>query len=232
MGMNRKILILGFIITLLIFSLIIILTNYISDRREEVVINKMNDVVKEYEDMQTISFMSDLLGDEVTCPALKARLSSMNKGIWDLGGKIDSYREATEQFITDPFYMEQKKEFNRKEVLYFLMLKKMKETCGINQTIVSFFYQKKDECQDCDAQSFVLIDLKKELEDLKKGDELAMFSFDVDSNLTTVNLLTNYYNISSYPCTIIENDVYCGLHNKDEMKSFLCKRSNLSICGN
>ncbi len=230
MAISGKILVVGFLITLLIFSFILFSNSLIGDKRESIVLSKMNNVVKEYEDLQTIFFMSDFLGENATCPSLQAALLGMNNGIWDLGRKIDDYREATEQFQQDPFYIDQKREFNRKEVLYFLMLKKMKKTCGVNQTIVSFFYKKKDECADCDAQSFVLVDIKKDFESMKKGDEIAIFSFDSDTNLTTVNLLTRYYGITSYPCTLIEDKPYCGLRNKDEIVASICNESRLSIC--
>ncbi len=230
MALGKKVFLLAFAITVLIFITILYTNSILNSARADALGERMDGVVKEYEDMQTIILMSEFLGEEMTCPALESMLMSMNTGLWELGKKIDQYRQATEEFTEDPFYLEQKKEFNRKEVLYFLTLNKMKEKCNIKQTIVSFFYRKKEFCDKCDAQSFVLRDIKLQLEEKGKSDELAIFSFDVDTNLTTVNLLTKFYNTSEYPCTVIENEVLCGIKSGEELKQALCSKGNLSIC--
>jgi len=190
----------------------------------------MNSVVGEYENMQTLIFMSEIFGEDSTCVGLQSTLSTMDKGLWDLGLKIDLYRQVTENFMQDPFYVQQKTEFNRKEVLYFAMLKKMKDMCRLNQTIVSYFYKKKDICPDCDAQSFVLADIKRDLEKINREDELAIFSFDADLNIASINLLTRVYNITSYPSIVLGNTTYSGLYNKKELTKLFCREKKLAIC--
>ncbi|MBD3164468.1 hypothetical protein GF323_04660 [Candidatus Woesearchaeota archaeon] len=190
----------------------------------------MNEIVAEYEDIQTLMLMSDFFGENYTCTALQTVLVSMNKGLWELGIKIDQYRQVTEEFMKDPFYLEQKKEFNRKEILYFSMMKKMKEMCGINQTIITYFYRKKEECPDCDAQSFVLSDIKRDLENMGKDEEIAIFSFDSNLDLPAINMLLVYYNVTEFPCMIIDDEKHCGLYNKNNLEKILCDENSLSIC--
>ena len=219
------------LITSIILISIIFSNILMGSKREDIVIDRMTDLVGDYEEMQTLLLMSEFFGEEATCLALESMLSSMNNELWDLGRKIDAYRQATEQFMKDPFYIQQKTRFNRKEVLYFSMLKKMKEMCEVNQTIVSFFYRKKEYCQDCDAQSFVLTDIRKELEKKGKEQELALFSFDADLDLPSVSLLIKFYNVSSYPCMVINNNAYCSLYDKKQLVTILCRERKLSICG-
>lgn len=230
MALDKKIFLIGFFITSLIFLSILFLNSLMDDKREEAVIQRMSNIVEEYEDMQTLLLMSEFFGEEATCVALESMLVSMNKGLWDLGMKIDLYRQATEEFMKDPFYLEQKREFNRKEVLYFSMLKKMKDMCNVDQTIISFFYKKKEDCPDCDAQSFVLADIRRDVEKKKKDEELALFSFDADIGLPSINLLIKFYNITFYPCIVIEDMIYCGLHDKKQLINILCKENNQTIC--
>jgi hypothetical protein len=220
----------GFVITLIIFVAILYSNTLMNTTREDTVVTRMKDVVQEYEDMQAVLWMSEFLGQESSCIALNSMISRMNQGLWDLGGKIDQYRQVTEEFATDPFYIDQKREFNRQEVLYFSTLKGLKDRCHINQTVLSYFYLKKEECPDCDAQSFVLLDIKKDLENMDKSDELAIFSFDANMDLATIELLTKYYNLTSYPCIVIEDKVYCGLYDKQALTEVLCNTTNLSIC--
>jgi hypothetical protein len=230
MEIDKNLFIKGLLITMLLFLIVLFLNTMANDKREDVLVEKMNRVVQEYEDMQALMFMSEFFGEEATCVALGSMLSEMNKGVWDLGIKIDLYRQAREEFMEDPFYIQQKKEFNRKEVLYFSMLKKMKEMCRLNQTMVSFFYRKKEFCLDCDAQSFVLSDIKRDLGKLGKDEELPVFSFDADMGIPAINLLIKFYDITEYPCLVIEDQKHCGLHNKKETLNLICKHKKLPLC--
>src|SRR3989338_69249 len=230
MEVNKKIFIIEFIITVLILVSILFSNSILNDKREQVLMERMDLMVEEYEDMQALLFMSDFFGEEATCLALENVLEKMNKEVWTLGGKLDSYRQATEGFMRDPFYQKQKETFNRKEVLYFSVLQKMQSMCPINQTIISFFYRKKDFCPDCDAQSFVISDIKHDLEKVNLDHELPVFSFDADTNIASISLLTKYYGVDSFPCIVVGDRSYCGLHDKEELLGILCANNSLSIC--
>ena len=222
---KKKILLLALLITLLIFLTIYFSNIALNKEREDAIVERMNTLLQNYEEMQTLSMMSDVFGQEGTCLIMQARLLNMNKDIWETGEKIDQYRTLTEEFMKDPFYLEQKIRFNINEVLYFSMLKKMQQSCDVNQSTILFFYQKKEECPNCDAQSFVLTDIKRE-----HDQELGIFSFDADLTLAPVNILIQYYNITSFPCTVTNDTAHCGLYNKNEMMNILCQTEDFSDC--
>lgn len=227
---KKRIFLMAFLITAIIFLAIIFSNSLMENKREQVVLSRMDDVVGGYEDLQSLLLMTEFIGENLTCVALQDALNSMNKNLWVLGDKIDSYREATQNFQNDPFYLGQKEKFNRQEMLYFLMLKKMKTVCSVDKIIVSFFYKKKELCPDCDAQSFVLSNLRKDFENIGKVDEIALFSFDVDFGLPLIDLMTEYYNVDAFPCIVVESKKYCGLFNKDKMLEIFCNNANLSLC--
>jgi|TARA_B100001964_G_scaffold240256_1_gene309599 hypothetical protein len=222
---NKGIFIVAAVITIMLFVSIYSFNLFLNTQRERVIIDRMEDVLDEYQELQTLSLMSDVFGKEMTCLSLEKRLAYMDKTLWDTGVKIDSYREVTEKFIADPFYLNQKQKFNRNEILYLSMLKEMKDWCEFNQTIILYFYKKKEDCPDCDSQAFVLTDLNKEIDD-----EIAIFSFDSDLELPSVKTLELFYNIDSYPCLVIEDDTYCKLHNKNKLIDRLCDYKDLSVC--
>lgn len=222
---NKPILIIAFLITLLIFISIYFSNLLLHKEREDVIEERMAAFIENYQDVQTLSLMSDVFGEEVTCLAMEAQVLSMNNELWETGTKIDQYRARTEEFMDDPFFLEQKKIFNRNEVLYFSMIKGMEEWCEVNQTSILFFYKKKEECVDCDAQAFVLTDIKHEL-----GNEVAIFSFDQDVALAPVAILAEYYNVTTYPCTVIGEETYCGVYSKEEILKILCQEKDFSIC--
>lgn len=222
---NKGIFITAAIITIMLFISIYSLNLFLNAQREQVVIDRMEQVLDEYQELQALSLMSDVFGKEMTCLSLKSRLSHMDKTLWDTGVKIDRYREVTEKFITDPFYLNQKRKFNRNEIVYFSMLQNMKQWCEFNQTTILYFYKKKEDCPDCDAQAFVLTDLNREIDS-----EIAIFSFDSDLELPSIKILELFYDIKSYPCIVVENNTYCGLHNKNEMIDILCGYKDISLC--
>ena len=220
----------AFLITTLILTSLLFFSGFLDDRREEAVLVRMANVVEDYEQLQSLLLMSEIFGEESTCVTLGSALSEMNRELWELGVKIDAYREATEQFFKDPFYQEQKRKFNSKEALYFTVLTKMGEKCPLQPAIITYFYKKKEECPSCDDQSFVLVDLKRELENMDAEVVLAVFSFDADLNLPTVEVLMRSYNVTSFPCMVIGGEAHCGIFNKEQTLDLLCAKSNISIC--
>ena len=222
---KNRILLLALLITSLLFSTIYFSNIVLNKQREGAILNQMGTFVDNYEEMQTLTMMSDVFGQEVTCLSMQARIKSMDKDLWNTGMKIDQYRAVTEQFMNDPFYIEQKRRFNNNEIMYFSMVKRMKQWCDMNQSTILFFYQKKEECSDCDAQAFVLTDIKKE-----SGDDISIFSFDADLDLAPVQILATYYNLSNYPCTVIEETAYCGLYNKQQILEKICDADTEASC--
>ena len=223
---NRGIFIVAAVITVMLFISIYSLNLFLNSQREQAVLDRMEEILDNYQEIQTLALMSDVFGQEMTCLSLESSLIHMDKTLWDTGLKIDKYREATEKFFTDPFYLNQKKKFNRNEIVYYSMLRNMKQGCEFNQTTILYFYKKKEDCADCDAQAFVLSDLNKQIDP-----EVAIFSFDSDLELPSVNTLETFYNISDYPCIVIEDNTYCGLHNKNDLIDIICEHKNISLCG-
>jgi hypothetical protein len=117
---------------------------------------------------------------------------------------------ATEEFQKDQFYLDQKKKFNENQILYLLFLTKVDKECALNQDIVTFFYRNSEDCRKCDDQSFVLTDIKEQLEN-----NVSIFSFDMDLNITNIDILAQYYEVDELPCTIINEKKYCGIRDKD-----------------
>ncbi len=229
-SVKKRIFLTGFLITLVMLLTILFSNIFLGELREEALLDQMDSVVRDYEEIQTLMLMADFFGEESTCVAIRSMLSRMNEELWDLGLKIDQYRQATEEFSTAPFYEKEKARFNQRAALYYTLLKRLDDTCETDHTLMSFFYRDEDECPDCDAQAFVLTDIRLQLEDEGRSDDLALFSFDMDLDLPTIDLLRQHYNITHYPCMVIEDDTYCGLRNKDEVLELLCEHSNGTIC--
>ena len=225
MAVNKKIFGYAAVLTIILFMLIYSFNVFLDSRREDSLLGKVDDLFSDYEELQAILLLSDIANDDkMTCLALESSLAYLNR-IWETGRRIDDYQALNEEFLNDPFYIKMKQKFNRGEIMYFSMLKKLKEECNVKKISVQYFYKRTEECGNCDAQSFVLNDINRDL-----YMDVVIFSFDTDIGGQSVGLLATYYNISEYPCIVIEDDVYCGLRNKNQVIGLLCSYGNLSVC--
>lgn len=209
MALSKKLFILAFLITALILLGIILLGNVLNNDRKVYVADQMT-IINDLNELQVYSLMTDVYGDKMACLAFKKKLENWDKSLWDLGLKLESYRVATEEFQKDKFYLDQKKKFNDNQILYLLFLTKVDKECDLNQNIITFFYRNSEDCRKCDDQSFVLTDIKEELEN-----NVSVFSFDMDLNITNIDILGEYYEIDELPCIIINEKKYCGIRDKD-----------------
>jgi hypothetical protein len=224
MAIGKRTFIAAFVITAFLLITIVILGNLMNTERKEYVEEQVK-IISDMNEVQTYVLLSDVYGDRLACLAFKKKLTEWDTTLWDLGLKLESYRVATEEFQKDPFYLEQKRLFNENEVLYMTFLTKLKKECDLNTTIISFFYKNSEDCRKCDDQSFVLTDLKRSLKD-----DVAIFSYDMDLNITNINLLSEYYEITEYPCVVINEAKFCGIQDKAFIMEKICVEDNFSYC--
>lgn len=225
MEIKKRLFLYAFILTLVLFIGLVLLNRFMDNHREQFIENGLQDVVNNANELQTMLLMGDVYGEKMTCLIFSEKLKKLDKSVWTLGLKIDEYRVASQDFLENPWYLEQKTVFNQQEVLYLSLLKRSKQKCGFTTPIILFFYQNSDDCKKCDDQSFVLGDINR-----KAGTEVSIFSFDIDRNLTTVNLLKDFYDITDLPCLVIEDKKYCGMQDNAMILSTLCQNATISLC--
>ena len=225
MEVSRGVFIKAFLITVIIFLSVYSLNLYLNSQRENVLDDNMAEIIDNFEEVQALTDLMKVYGGNVTCLALESRLKLLDTQIWKLGDKIENYRQLSKDYMNDPYYQTQKEKFNRQEVMYYSILKEMQSSCNTNQTYILYFYAKGETCSKCDDQSYVLNYFNQRIDP-----ELAVFSFDTDLNLPSINMLKSIYNVTEYPCVVIYDTTYCGLRDKDEVQGILCSKRNLSIC--
>jgi hypothetical protein len=218
MEIKKNIFLFAFLITLFLLVTLLLLGNILNKERKSSVEDKMT-IISDLNDIQTFSLLSDVYGNKLACLAFKSKLAEWDKSLWTLGIKLEQYRTATEEFSKDPFYLAQKKIFNENELLYMAFLTKAKKECNLDQTVISFFYRKAQVCGKCDDQSFVLTDVKKLLDN-----NVSIFSFDDDLNITSITLLEKYYEIDEYPCIIINEEKFCGIQGREFVMAQIRKK--------
>jgi hypothetical protein len=214
------------IITLVLFGMIYMVSEILNYNREMKLDILREEVINEIENMKAFTAITELLGESQNCEIFQTQLRYFDKTIWDLGKKLDSYESVSKNIFEDPFYKSQKKRFNVNQLLYLSIHEKMKNTCNTKLPLtIIYFYGDSKYCNDCDAQSFVLTDINKDIDE-----ELSIFSLDVDLDVMGTEVLRNYYEVDDLPCMVIEGTTYCGIKNRREVIEILCSEANLSLC--
>jgi hypothetical protein len=215
---SKKIMILALLITISLFLSMMIIGSIFNNSRQTRIDQEFQRTYSDIDNLQKIMLISETFNPEVTCRALKIKLQELDEHLWDTGIKLEQYRIASEEFKRSEYYRDQKRYFNDDEFTYLILLTQIKNKCNYTQPIITFFYQNSEDCKKCDDQSFVLTDVKKELEN-----NVSIFSFDADLNLSTVNLLRDSYSVNELPCIIIEGNTHCGIRDKDFIMMRICE---------
>jgi len=219
-------LVVALVITIFLLTTIVLIAQLLGKNRETYIDDTIQHLYNDLNEMQTFFLMAEVYGDQMACVAFNNKLKDMDDSIWKLGMKIDKYRSVSEEFREDPYYKQQKIIFNENELFYMVLLKQLKRRCNYTQAIVLFFYQNSEDCKKCDDQSFVLTDINKDIDE-----EIAIFSFDMDLNLTSLKVLRDYYEIEELPCTIVEEKKMCGMRDKNSIVKEICDHQpTISMC--
>ncbi len=227
MEIRRSVFLVAFLITVILLLSLLVMGNIMNDARKNHVEEQMK-IISSMSDINIYLLMSDLYGDDMACVAFKTKLKEWDRTLWDLGMKLERYRIATEEFQREEFYLENKKLFNENQLLYMLFLKKMKEDCEIETSILSFFFKDAKECDKCDDQSFILTDIK-----LRADEEVSIFAYDLDLDLPNIRILADYYDIEDYqlPCVVVDENVFCGIRSRQFLTEKICEfNPGLEFC--
>jgi len=226
-GRNVKTFALAGILTLLLFSCIYAVNLYMNQQRESKVQNDMDSIIEDIEDIEASYYIMNYLESRNgSCDSMISQLNYLESRLWKFDEKIRNYKAAQEDFTGDEFYVMEKRRLNRREIIQLSLLGRMKQACGYNQTIILYFYGNCSRVQNCGEQGFVLSYINQKIDS-----EISILSFDGDRDVEVVNTLMKAYNVTDYPCLVIENSTYCGLRDKGEVERLLCDNSpNLSIC--
>lgn len=225
MAMTKQVLITALFITLFLLSSILLIGGVLNDRRESVVTDRISHLDRDLAEIQTFFLLSETYGDEMACLAFEQKLKDLDTTIWDLGIQLDQYRAASEEFTRSAFYAQQKRTFNENQLVYMTLLTELKDRCGYKQTVIAFFYTNSTDCPKCDDQSAVLTSVN-----MRFDEDVAIFSYDLELGITSLDLMARYFNVSELPCTIIDGETYCGIRGREEVIDAICLASDSAAC--
>ena len=219
------------VLTFLIFSLGLSLGIVLEEKRynwaEE--INQIQDV--EYLSLQLqYAFLTNMdtkgadNSSKNSCAVLTTSLQASVNDLSDSLAKIVEYQEANT--LEDDEFKLLKRRYALDNIRYWMLSSQAAEKCKMNFASILYFYS--EECKDCPKQGTVLSYYKAILED-------NLLVFPIDKELAEdeplVAILFELYNIQTFPSVVINDVVYPGFMDKENLAIILCDHKNtLSIC--
>jgi len=197
-----------FLITAVIFTTAIFVSNYFSQK-------KMNEI-KDIESRISVDIIASetqfSLLSELSCREISSSL--LSKELSNLGDKL-AYTEEN-RGSDDSEVINLKKYYSLLQIKDFLLMQKIKDRCGSKTLSIMYFYSNEGDCNDCEKEGYVLTRLREDYP------ELRVYSFDYNLDLSALQTLVSVYNIEDkLPVLLIDDKVYYGLKTVDEIKEII-----------
>lgn len=167
----------------------------------------------DYESLQLQSLYLDISASNASCSVFNNILETSLNDVGSAQAKVDLYmKESSKESYTTI-----KRDYILAQMRYWLLNKKTAEYCKKEHVSLLYFYSN-DKCVECGAQGTILSYLKEKLKD-----KLLVFSLDVDfKNEPMIGLLRKTYNITKVPSIVIEEKVFGGLIDKENLVDSIC----------
>ena len=209
--------ILAGVLTLLIFSLGIMLGFLIDAERLQYYQNIKTDQRLDYNSLQLQYAYINQLGEERNCPALLRTFDESVKSLESARIRLETYNQ--DSTINKVDFEMLRREYIIAQLRYWLFAKQTKNLCGQDVVTILYFFSDQETCPDCDEQAFVLTYLKKRL-----GDKLLNFALDeqyLDEPM--IEILKESFVVSSFPSLVVEGEIVEGFTNVDDLLPLICE---------
>lgn len=207
-NINWKKYIFSFLITAIIFTTAIYLSNYFAEKKL--------DEIRNIQDKIAIDILSSetqfSLLEESSCKEFGTGTLSTELG--NLEDKL-TYTES-ERGHDDPEVITLKKYYSLLEIKDYLLMNKISDKCKKTPLSIIYFYGTDNNCSDCEKEGYVLTHLRETYP------ELRVYSFDYNIDVSAVKTLISINKIKNeLPAIIIKDKVYYGFQGVDELEKIM-----------
>lgn len=199
--------ILAFFLTAGIFGGAVFLSSYINKKKLENIRELQDRVATDILSSETqLDLVKDLSCEDVGNTYLSSEIAKLAQRI--------TYTEENGTSPEDS--LELKKQYSILEVKDFVISKQIAERCNNIPVTILYFYTDKTICPDCVKQGYVLDALRN------KYDDVRIYSFDSNLDLTTIKTLKTVYGINDQlPALVIDGVTVNGFKSLDEIIAVL-----------
>jgi hypothetical protein len=220
--MKRRRLILIASITTIILYFMGVLTGYfiqveiLSKTEEELekVREEFYDYKQNLENIQLEQLYLTTHQGELSCKILVSTIDEMHNSLAYFWSRLPSKLEVYEKYSEiQPEYVKLKGDYTLLSIRTWLLSLDVKEKCG--EEIIPALYFYSGDCDSCIDQSYVLDELKKE------NPNFSAFIVDFNLDDPIVKIIKNVYNVTEVPSFIINDRLYSGYQDLEQMKKII-----------
>jgi hypothetical protein len=217
--------ILAGVLTLLLFSLGIILGMFIDNERLIWLEQQTDQQELDFKSIQfQYLYLTTLEDPEESCTVLQ---TTLKEAVVELSESLSNYQKFKEKTqINADQYRSVGRRYVLDNVNYWTLAQKSKTACGLDVVNVLYFYH--DDCDTCPNQGVILTYFKNVF-----GDKFLVFPIDAElaSDEPVIEILLNKFNVTAYPTIIIENEKFEGVVSPKQLKDVVCSEfKNESTC--
>ncbi len=173
--------------------------------------------IREMEENMSINILSletqfDLL-QGLNCEQIN-EVALLSEELNDLSRKL-AYMEK-QRGMHDEEVLKLKRRYSLLQIKDLLLIGKVSDKCGIQPTVILYFYSNAGDCKDCEKQGYVLNKLRTQF------DSLRIYSFDVNLKLEALNTLKEIHKIKQdLPALVINGKTYAGFRDIETVKTLI-----------
>lgn len=209
---NLRKYILVFFITLGIFALVFLFSNYLHTKRitqiEGIEANISQNIL-ESEVQYALLAETSCDTDEVTGNTLL--IEQINR----LTKRLAQMEE--QRGLNDPEVISLKKYYSLLQVKDYLLVRERARQCKDTPPLILYFYSNKEgECNDCQRQGYVLTSMREDYTNLH------VYAFDYNLGLSVIETLKSIYKVKNDPpILVINNKVQYGFKTREELEALM-----------
>lgn len=208
---NLRKYILVFFITLGIFALVFLFSNYLYTQRiaqiqgmEE---NIGQNILESEVQYALLADTSCDVGEVTGSTLLVEQINNLAKRL--------SYMEE-QRGIDDPEVITLKKYYSLLQVKDYLLLRERSRQCKETPLSILYFYSNKGECTECQKLGYVLTSMREDY------GSLHIYSFDYNLGLSVIETLKSIYKLKNAPpVLVINHKVYYGFKTRAEIETLM-----------
>jgi len=213
--LSTKKYIIVFFITLGIFAVIFLLSDYLYNKRiaqvkaiEDNIGKNILESEIQYALLSDVSCDSDQSGNSLL-------INEINK-LTDRLAYMEEQRGAEDTEVINL-----KKYYSLLQVKDYLLLRERAKQCGEKPLSIIYFYSNSGNCDDCKKMGYVLTSMRKDY------DTLHIYSFDYNLGLSAIETLKSIYKLEDkFPVLIINRKPYYGFKTREEIEALIPELSS------
>ena len=191
-------------LTTLIFIIGIIFGNAIADRKLSIIGDMEQDMRTEISAVE----LQYLLLAEDPCSSM-IDYTPLTDELYNIAMHLDHMENSLGEDNKDVIRL--KNYYSTLQIKHWLLMKKMKNECSTNSTLIIYFYDTMEACPECEQQGFILTYLRK------KYPDVYIYALNTNLDNAAIRTLKSMYSIDSTPSLIIDDEQIEGLQTKDTL---------------